>query len=55
MHSVNELIMLGLKSNRGPIKGVFAEKLREQIAAIRTEPKLEKAKVQTKTSGESKK
>lgn len=41
--------MLGVKSNRDSIKGVFAEKLREQISAARTEPQSDKAQAPAKT------
>lgn len=47
--------MLGVKSNRDSIKGVFADKLREQISAAITESKTDKVQAQTKTSEESKK
>ena len=47
--------MLGVKSNRETIKGVFADKLREQISAARTEPQSNKAQALTKTSKEAKK
>lgn len=40
---------LGVKSNRDSIKGVFAEKLREQISAARTEPQSDKAQAPAKT------
>lgn len=41
--------MLGMKSNRSPIKGEFADKLREQITITRMERQAEKAQVQTKS------
>lgn len=44
--------MLGMKSNRSAIKGVFADKLREQIAIARIEREAEKAQAQTKSSEE---
>ena len=47
--------MLGMKSNRSAIKGVFADKLREQIAIARIEREAEKAQTQTKLSEETKK
>ena len=47
--------MLGVKSNRQSIKGVFADKLREQISATRTEPQSDKAQAQTNTPKEAKK
>ena len=47
--------MLGMKSNRGPVKGVFADKLREQIAISRKERQTEKVQSQTKSAIESKK
>ena len=43
--------MLGVKSNREPIKGAFADKVREHIAATRTEPQ----KVHAEASKETKK
>lgn len=47
--------MLGIKSNRDSIKGVFADRLREQIALARKEPKQDNSQVQTKPSDGSKK
>lgn len=47
--------MLGVKSNRGPIKGAFADKVREHIAATRTEPKTDRKEVRAEASKESKK
>lgn len=47
--------MLGVKSNRESIKGVFADKLREQISAARTEPQTNNAQAQAKSSKGSKK
>lgn len=42
--------MLGMKSNRGPIKGAFAKKLREQISSCRTESASGKGQTQANTS-----
>lgn len=42
--------MLGVKSSRAPIKGAFADKLREQIAIVSKERQSDKTKVETKTS-----
>ena len=47
--------MLGVKSNRSPIKGVFADKLREQIAIAQLERQADKAQTQTKSAVESRK
>ena len=47
--------MLGIKSNRSTIKGVFADKLREEISAIHMGPKTDKQQAVLKTSEESKK
>ena len=47
--------MLGVKSNRSSIKGVFADKLREQIAIAKMERQAGTAQTQTKSSGEYKK
>jgi hypothetical protein len=47
--------MLGVKSNREPIRGAFAAKVREQIAAARTEPQKDQEKVHAKASEESRK
>lgn len=47
--------MLGIKSNRDSIKGVFADKLREQIALAQTEAKQDNSQVHTKSSDGSKK
>jgi hypothetical protein len=47
--------MLGVKSNRNSIKGVFADKLREQVSSTRTEPQTDRIQVQAKTTEESKK
>lgn len=40
--------MLGVKSNRGPIKGVFAEKLRKEIAIAKNESQAKKTQVKDK-------
>jgi hypothetical protein len=45
--------MLGMKSNRGPIKGTFAKKLREQISSCRTESLSIKGQTQADTSAKS--
>lgn len=48
--------MLGVKSNREPIKGAFADKVREHIAAAtRTEPQTDRRKVHAEASKETKK
>lgn len=47
--------MLGMKSNRGPVKGVFAEKLREQITITQTERQAAQVQAKSKSSAESKK
>ena len=47
--------MLGVKSNRGPVRGAFAEKLREEIAIALKERQAEKAQTQAKASEELKK
>jgi len=47
--------MLGMKSNRSPVKGEFADKLREQIAISRMERQEAKAQSQTKSAVDSKK
>lgn len=47
--------MLGVKSNRDSIKGVFADKLREQISVAHTESQTDNVQTQAKTSEESKK
>lgn len=39
--------MLGIESKREIIKGVFADKLREQITSTQTELKSDKAQAQT--------
>ena len=44
-----------MKSNRSPIKGEFADKLREQIAIARMERQAETAQIQTKSAAETKK
>ena len=44
-----------MKSNRGSIKGVFADKLREQIAISQMERQAKKAQSKTKSAVESKK
>ena len=44
-----------MKSNRSPIKGVFADKLREQIAIAKRERQADKDQTQTKEAVESKK
>ncbi len=47
--------MLGVKSNRHSVKGAFADKLREQIIAAKTDQLADKVQVKAKTSEESKK
>ncbi len=47
--------MLGIKTDRRPIKGVFAEKLREQIVIVRNNRSCEQKIVRAKPSEESKK
>ena len=47
--------MLGIKSNREPIRGAFADKLREQIAIVRNSRASENVAVNSKPSKESKK
>lgn len=47
--------MLGVKSNRDSIKGVFADKLREQISGARTEPQTDNTQSKAKTSNKSEK
>ena len=47
--------MLGVKSNRNPIKGAFADKLREEIAIAQMERQANQAQVQAKASEDSKK
>lgn len=47
--------MLGVKSNREPIKGAFADKVREHIATARTEPQTDRRKVHAEASKETKK
>ena len=42
--------MLGIKSNRMPVKGVFADKLREQISDIRVKSDAEKKEIKEKES-----
>lgn len=42
--------MLGMKSNREPIKGAFAKKLREQISSCRTASAYSKGQAQANTS-----
>lgn len=42
--------MLGIKSNRKPVKGVFADKLREQISAARAYSGAEKKEIKEKES-----
>ena len=42
--------MLGMRSNRKPIKGAFADKLREEISIVQRERQSKKVQVQTKTS-----
>lgn len=42
--------MLGIKSNRKPIKGAFADKLREQISAARSSSGAEKKEIKEKES-----
>ena len=44
--------MLGVKSNRGVIKGVFADKLREQISAARPQTQTGKEQLQSKSAKE---
>lgn len=46
--------MLGIKSNREPIKGVFAKKLREQISCEFETPQTQ-GQVHANTSDEMKK
>lgn len=47
--------MLGVKSNRKPIKGVFAKKLREEISVCRGKSSSDKGQVQANSSKELKK
>ena len=47
--------MLGIKPNREPIRGAFADKLREQIAIVRNSRASENVAVNSKPSKESKK
>lgn len=42
--------MLGIKSNRKPVKGEFADKLREQISVVRTSSGVEKKEIKEKES-----
>ena len=42
--------MLGVKSNRGVIKGVFADKLREQISAAHPQAQTGKEQLQSKSA-----
>ena len=49
------LSMLGIESNRKPIRGAFADKLREQIAIARDSRSSDKVEVKTKSPKESKK
>lgn len=46
--------MLGIKPNKAPIQGKFAEKLREEIAIARAErERAQEAQLRTKASGNS--
>ena len=47
--------MLGVKSNRNPIKGQFAEKLREQIAVVQARRASSQTEVKTQTSSQEQK
>ena len=47
--------MLGVKSNRGVVKGAFADKLREEIAIAEKNSQQRKARVQTKSIETAKK
>jgi hypothetical protein len=47
--------MLGIKSNREPIKGVFAKKLREQISCDSSKTTQTQVQVHANTSDEMKK
>ena len=42
--------MLGIKSNRLPVKGAFADKLREQISVVRTSSGTDKKEIKEKVS-----
>ena len=42
--------MLGMKSNREPIKGAFAKKLRKEISSCRTESASSKGQAQANSS-----
>jgi hypothetical protein len=46
--------MLGIKSNREPIKGAFAKKLREQISSCRKETSSSKGQTQQANTSEKK-
>lgn len=47
--------MLGIKSNREPIKGVFAKKLREQISCDSSKTPQTQGQAHANTSDEMKK
>lgn len=48
--------MLGVKPNKAPIQGKFAEKLREEIAIARAErERAQNTQLKTKSSGNSEK
>ena len=47
--------MLGVKSNKAPIRGKFAEKLREEIAIALAERNTQSAQMKTESSDNSEK
>lgn len=46
--------MLGIKTNRDSVKGVFADRLREEIAAAQAESYKDKGQILAKSSEEQK-